>query len=98
MPKRKAIKNLGASVRARLTTLSTKSGQQFDLLLTRFAIERLLHGRATSPHAQSFVPEGTMLLINWLHLISTANCAMMRFLQNARDRASRWSCGLPRRP
>ena len=43
MPKRKEIKNVGASVRARLTALSRTSGQPFDLLLTRFTIERLLY-------------------------------------------------------
>lgn len=48
MPKRKEIKNVGASVRARLTTLSRTSGQPFDLLLTRFAIERLLYRLAAS--------------------------------------------------
>jgi hypothetical protein len=66
MPKRKEIKNVGASVRARLTTLSRTSGQPFDLLLTRFAIERLLYRLAASPHAQRFVLKGAMLLMTWL--------------------------------
>ena len=50
MPNRKAIKNLGASVRIRLTMLSRASGRPFDLVLTRFAIERLLYRLATSRH------------------------------------------------
>ena len=33
----KEIKNLGASVRARLLKLSKENGQSFDLVLTRFA-------------------------------------------------------------
>lgn len=67
MPERKEIKNVGASVRARLTTLSRTSGQPFDLLLTRFAIERLLYRLANSPHADRFVLKGAMLLLTWLH-------------------------------
>lgn len=39
----KEIKDLGASVRARLLNLSKTSGQTFDLVLTRFALERLLY-------------------------------------------------------
>lgn len=66
MPKRKEIKNVGASVRARLTTLSRASVQPFDLLLTRFAIERLLYRLANSPHADRFVLKGAMLLLTWL--------------------------------
>ena len=38
----KKIKNIGASVRARLLSLSKANDQSFDLVLTRFAIERLL--------------------------------------------------------
>jgi hypothetical protein len=45
------IKNIGASVRARLLSLAKASGQSFELVLTRFALERLLFrlvNRATS--------------------------------------------------
>lgn len=38
----KEIKNIGALVRARLLNLSNANGQSFDLVLTRFALERLL--------------------------------------------------------
>ena len=36
----KGIKNIGASVRARLLNLSNANGQSFDLVLTRFALGR----------------------------------------------------------
>ena len=39
----KKIRDTGASVRARLLNLAQQQGQAFDLLLTRYAIERLLH-------------------------------------------------------
>jgi len=47
----KEIKNIGASVRARLLQLGKASGQSFDLVLTRFALERLLFRQSRSPHA-----------------------------------------------
>lgn len=61
----KAIKNLGASVRARLLNLSKTSGQNFDLVLTRFALERLLFRLGQSVHADRFVLKGAMLLMTW---------------------------------
>lgn len=36
-------RNMGASVRARLLTLAKERSQTFDLLLTRYALERLLY-------------------------------------------------------
>ena len=47
----KEIKNIGASVRARLLHFAKTSGQSFDLVLTRFALERLLFRLGESPHA-----------------------------------------------
>ncbi|MGX1100656.1 hypothetical protein ACSSVZ_004719 [Amorphus sp. MBR-141] len=38
----KEMENIGASVRARLLNLSKANGQSFNLVLTRFALERLL--------------------------------------------------------
>jgi len=59
------IKNLGASVRARLLRISKEKGQNFELILTRYAIERLLHRLAQSRHADRFVLKGAMLLMTW---------------------------------
>ena len=61
----KKIKNLGASVRARLLSLSKTNGQSFDLVLTRFAIERLLFRLSRSRYADRFVLKGAMLLMTW---------------------------------
>lgn len=61
----KEIKNIGASVRARLLNLSKANGQSFDLVLTRFALERLLFRLSRSPHADRFVLKGAMLLMSW---------------------------------
>jgi len=61
----KEIRNLGASVRARLLQLAKASGQSFDLVLTRFALERLLFRLSRSPHAGRFVLKGAMLMMSW---------------------------------
>jgi predicted nucleotidyltransferase component of viral defense system len=61
----KEIKNIGASVRARLLNLSKANGQSFDLVLTRFALERLLFRLSQSPHADRFVLKGAMLMMSW---------------------------------
>ena len=59
------VKNVGASVRARLLQLSKANGQSFDLVLTRFAVERLLFRLAESEHANRFVLKGAMLMMSW---------------------------------
>ncbi|TIM64614.1 MAG: nucleotidyl transferase AbiEii/AbiGii toxin family protein, partial [Mesorhizobium sp.] len=61
----KELKNIGASVRARLLQLAKASGQSFDLVLTRFALERLLFRLAQSQHAERFILKGAMLMMSW---------------------------------
>lgn len=57
--------NLGASVRAKLLNQSRASDQPFDLVLVRFALERLLYRLSISAHADRFVLKGAMLLTTW---------------------------------
>ena len=59
------VKNIGASVRARLLNISREKGLLFELVLTRYAVERLLYRLANSPHADRFVLKGAMLLMTW---------------------------------
>jgi Nucleotidyl transferase AbiEii toxin, Type IV TA system len=61
----KPTRDIGASVRARLLTLSRDKSQPFDLLLTRYAIERLLYRLSVSPHRDRFVLKGAMLMTTW---------------------------------
>ncbi len=58
-------RNVGALVRARLLNLARASGQGFDMVLTRFALERLLFRLGRSRHADRFVLKGAMLLTSW---------------------------------
>lgn len=59
------IRNVGASVRARLQNLSRETGQSFELILTRYALERLLYRLSTSTFSDRFVLKGAMLLTSW---------------------------------
>jgi predicted nucleotidyltransferase component of viral defense system len=57
--------NIGASVRARLLRLSTERREDFQLLLTRYANERLLYRLTKSPHGSQFVLKGAALFTLW---------------------------------
>ena len=61
----KPIRNMGESVRARLLTISRERGQPFELLLTRFALERLLYRISQTGHRERFVLKGAMLMTSW---------------------------------
>lgn len=61
----KKPRDIGASVRARLLNLSRERGQPFELLLTRYALERLLYRLSISPHRNRFVLKGALLVTTW---------------------------------
>jgi nucleotidyltransferase AbiEii toxin of type IV toxin-antitoxin system len=57
--------NLGASVRARLLNKAKAEKIEFGLLLTRFALERLLYRLSVSPHREQFLLKGALLFDLW---------------------------------
>lgn len=61
----KAPRDIGVSVRARLLNLARERGQVFDLLLTRYALERLLYRLSISEHRNRFALKGAMLVTTW---------------------------------
>src|ERR1700676_1042771 len=61
----KQIRDIGASVRARLLALARHRNQQFDLVLTRYALERLLYRLSLTTHRERFVLKGAMLITTW---------------------------------
>jgi predicted nucleotidyltransferase component of viral defense system len=63
----KAPHNIAASVRARLLNLSREGGLLFDLLLTRYVLERLLYRLSTTAHRERFALKGAMLLTTWFN-------------------------------
>ena len=48
-------RNVAASVRARLLNRARETKQDFNLVLTRYAIERLLYRISISKHADQFL-------------------------------------------
>ena len=58
-------KNVAHSVRERLLNLSRQTGEDFQLLLTRYAVERFLFRLARSKHADAFILKGAMLFALW---------------------------------
>ena len=58
-------KDMTASVRQRLLNLSRKRKEDFNLVLTRFGIERLLYRLSKSKHADDFILKGAMLFHLW---------------------------------
>jgi predicted nucleotidyltransferase component of viral defense system len=60
-----APKDIGTSVRARLLRLARERGEDFQLVLTRYANERLLFRLASSRHAERFVLKGAALFTLW---------------------------------
>ena len=65
-------RDLVASVRQRLMNFSRERGEEFQLVLTRYGLERLLYRLAQSPHAGQFVLKGAALFQLWTGLTHRA--------------------------
>ncbi|HMP85007.1 MAG TPA: nucleotidyl transferase AbiEii/AbiGii toxin family protein, partial [Verrucomicrobiota bacterium] len=59
------MKNLAASVHARLAQLRAKTGEDYNVLLVRFTLERLLYRLSRSRHRDQFILKGAMLFAVW---------------------------------
>lgn len=57
--------NSPASIRACLLNVSKNSGEDFQAVLTRYAIERFLYRLGASDERDSFILKGAMLFIAW---------------------------------
>lgn len=60
------LRNVGASVRARLLDRARREGADFQNILTRYALERLLYRLSVSAARDRFVLKGAMLFTAWL--------------------------------
>ena len=60
--------NVGASIRQRLLNIAREQGEDFQQLLVRYALERLLYRLAQSPHRDRFVLKGALLFRLWFDL------------------------------
>jgi len=70
-----------ASVRARLLNVAKATGTDFNLVLVRFALERLLFRLSTSAHSDRFVLKGALLFTLWYDLPhrATRDAALLGF-------------------
>ena len=57
--------NVAASVRARLLNVAKAQGVDFNQVLVRFALERILYRMTQSPHADRFLLKGALLFTLW---------------------------------
>ena len=62
---RRPGRDIVASVRQRLLNRSRQRDEDFQYVLTRFGLERLLYRLANSRHANSFVLKGAVLFELW---------------------------------
>ena len=58
-------KDLAASVRARLLNIAKTQGADFNQVLVRFALERILYRLSQSAHADYFLLKGALLFTLW---------------------------------
>lgn len=58
--------NGGASVRAKLLNRSRTEKSDYQILLTRYALERLLYRLSVSAHRERFILKGALLFVTWL--------------------------------
>ena len=59
-------RNVGASVRAKLLARSRAENADYQILLTRYALERLLYRLSISAHHERFILKGALLFVTWV--------------------------------
>ena len=60
-----SIQNIGASIRARLLNKAKAEKLDFNLLLTRYSLERMLYRLSVSPQHDQFLLKGALLFDLW---------------------------------
>ena len=81
------MKNIAASVRQRLLTLSRERREDFNFMLTQYVIQRLLYRLSRSDYNEQFLLKGAMLFLVWtgdLHR-PTKDIDLLGFGQNDVD-------------
>ncbi|HEX6818468.1 MAG TPA: hypothetical protein VF120_08845, partial [Ktedonobacterales bacterium] len=64
-PSTRQPRNVVASVAARLLRLAHERDEEYQLVLMRYGLERLLYRLGRSPHAGQFVVKGALLFSVW---------------------------------
>ncbi len=63
-----SIQNIGASIRARLLNKAKAEKLDFNLLLTRYSLERMLYRLSISPQHDQFLLKGALLFDLWFDI------------------------------
>jgi len=84
------------STRQRLLNRSRETGEDYNLLLMRFGIERLLYRLSRSEHADAFILKGAMLFAAWTGSIyrPTRDLDLLGFGDASAERLVSLFCGL----
>src|ERR1700749_446560 len=61
------LTNIPASVRQKLLNLARERNEDFQLLLTKYGLERVLFRLSTSKHRDIFILKGALLFEMWTH-------------------------------
>jgi predicted nucleotidyltransferase component of viral defense system len=61
----KTVTNIAISIRQKLLNRARERNQDFQLILTRYALERLLYRLSQSEHANEFILKGALLFLVW---------------------------------
>lgn len=62
----KPVTHIAASVRQRLSNLAREREQPFQLMLIRYALERVLYRVSVSRYRDRFILKGAMLVTTWI--------------------------------
>jgi len=68
MKQKRTIKNIAASIRERLNNRARELGEDFNLILSRYAVERFLHRLSRSRYANEFILKGAQLFALWTEI------------------------------
>jgi predicted nucleotidyltransferase component of viral defense system len=60
-------RNIAASIRQKLLNIATHEREDFGLILTRYALERLLYRLSQSRYGDQFILKGALLFQVWTH-------------------------------
>ena len=84
-----------ASIRQRLLDRARTRGEDFQLVLDRYAVERLLYRLSVSPHRDQFLLKGALLFALWFSMRRTGPRAMPTFLASGRRIPNGWPPSSP---
>lgn len=97
--------DLAASVRQRLLNRSREHNEDFNLILTRYGIERFLYRLSKSRHAKRFVVKGATLFAVWrgetyrptrdLDLLASGSASESRLADTVRGLQNQGASGRP---